>query len=169
MSTKPLPLGFLSRELVNQRTTLYLNGVHKTNSDALTEKHGKKTEDTRWVWYSKQQIEEWLSELTDFQGNGIRIYIGQKEDNNLEGGIPEHTTPYEPLPGQLCLMFVLTKPANPEEDPEAHPNIVYEEASDFQIRKELLEQNRNRSINAGTYSPPLRTYLQDEYPNNSLT
>jgi hypothetical protein len=165
MSTKPLPDSFISRETVNKRTALYAADIHKKNSEALRLRHGETAEETRCVWFSIKQVAEWLSEMINLGGNGLRIYLGQKEDPG-EGVNANHDhNPYKPLPGQLCLMVILTNEGDPKGDEDAHKNIVYERLTDFEERVKLSELANPRSMNAGSYSPPLKIMIGEDYPN----
>jgi hypothetical protein len=158
-TTKPLPSSFITSDTVNRRVALYLGGVHAQTTQGLQAMHGNESGQTRWIWYSKDQVQEWCNEINDLGASGIRIYLGQKE-TLAENEVPEE---HEPLPGQLCIMLVLTKQnAN---DPERHDNIIYEKLSDFAARKQKTELAISMNLNAGSYSPPLRRPgITDDYP-----
>jgi hypothetical protein len=161
MATKPLPSSFISSAKVNERTKLYKEGIFTQTSPSLAARHGEEYSETRWIWYSKKQVEEWYNELQDLEGSGIRIYLGQKEEPLAEDGEPEE---HEPKPGQLCIMLVLTKQrAN---DPELHDNIVYENLPDFPERENLTKSQNYMNLNAGSYSPPLKPRIMNDYPND---
>lgn len=170
MATKPLPPSFISRDVVNLRTGLYIADIHQRNSQALSQRHGDAIEETKSVWFSKTQVEEWLSEINYLKGDGLRIYLGQKEEPTEGTEAHSDPNPYSPLPGQLCLMIVLTEVGDPDGDEDAHKNIIYEDLSDFQERVNLSQLPINeRSMNAGSYSPPLKIMVGEDYPNDSLT
>lgn len=161
MEVKPLPSSFISSAKLNERTKLYKEGICNQNTPSLVAKHGGDNGETRWIWYSKEQVEEWYNEMKDLEGSGIRIYLGQKEEPTENDGEPEE---HEPKPGQLCIMIVLTK--KNENDPEVHDNIVYENLPGFEERKNLTNSTNYMSFNAGSYSPPLKSRILNDYPND---
>jgi hypothetical protein len=169
MATKPLPESFISQELVNMRTSLYAADIHQKSSIILKSRHGERAEETRSVWFSISQVAEWLTEMINLGANGLRIYLGQKEDPSQDATTHIDPNPYAPLPGQLCLMIVLTKQGDQSNSTDTHKNIVYEKLSDYQQRLDLTPTMKHRSMNAGSYSPPLRITVGDDYPNDSLT
>jgi hypothetical protein len=166
MEPKPLPEIILTKEMVNKRVKLYQKGKHKVLSARLSERAGKTVEDTKSVWYSKEQVATWLEEMNDLGGDGIRIYLGEIEE--LEAG--KEQSPFNPIPGQLCLMMVLTKKGSFD---DSHVNIEYESLTDYAIRKEkadaLIANRANKQFNAGGYCPPICLTEGIDYPNDSLT
>ncbi len=164
MATKPLPVNYISNDVVNQRVLLYCNGTHSMLSSNLSSQRGVTVEDTKSVWYSKKQVQEWLDEMNDLGGDGLRIYFGAKEDTGIE---PDG---FEALPGQLCLIMMLTRMGSSK---DSHINIIYEKLENFAERKQLTDDlkaaNKDRSFNFGAYCPPICLTEGDDYPNDSVT
>jgi hypothetical protein len=168
METKPLPSTFIDEGIVNARTGLYRSDKHKILSAYQSVKHGKECEETKYVWYSKGQIQDWLNELNDLKGDGIRLYFGQVEPHDPEN--PTSADPEEPLPGQLCLLVVLTKPGSYD---ASHVNIFYRDTPGFDARLQLTNElklaDRARQFNYGGYSPPMRITEGDDFPNDFVS
>jgi hypothetical protein len=167
MSAKQLPIGFLSQELINNRTSLY----KMRNQPVLTPEFNvpliEPEKETRWVWYAKEQVQTWLNEIEHYNGDGIRIYFGRKGDepNPVD---PFHAFP--PEPGQLCLIMMITQ-AGSEKD--SHINVVYERQPDYNQRCLATpgfenSESRPRGINAGSYCPPMTIVEGPDFPDNSL-
>jgi hypothetical protein len=155
MSLKPLPSSFITSDIVTERVSNYKNGAHQLLSEQLSKNAGEPVEDTRSVWYSTEQLMEWLSELVHYNGDGLRIYIGQRE--KLKPGERYDDTSGEPRPGQLCLLIVPTKKGETE---DSHINMLYKDLPDFEARKAISKtanagQEGQRAFNFGGYCPPL--------------
>lgn len=166
MSAKPLPMGFLSQDLINNRTWLYKMRLQPEAPPELNIPIVEPDKETRSVWYSKEQVQTWLNEIEHYNGDGLRIYFGRKgnEPNPVD---PLHTFP--PAPGQLCLVMVITKPGI---ERDAHTNVVYERQADYNDRHaatlELERQTGAKGINAGSYRPPMPIPEGPDFPDETL-
>jgi hypothetical protein len=160
MTAKPLPSSFIAYETAKKRIDLYRSNAHDMLSKKLSETEGVPVQETKSVWYSAKQLLEWIDEIIHYGGDGIRIYLGQKEP--LEPGVLYNEKLKEPRPGQLCLIIVPTK-AGAFED--SHINIIYNENSqDFRDRKAATNiTSIGRSLNLGSYCPPLCPLSGEEF------
>lgn len=164
MSAKQLPIGFLSQELINNRTLLYKRRNQKEVPKDVPLIEPEK--DTRWVWYAKEQVQTWLNEIEHYNGDGIRIYFGRK-GNEPNPNDPLHAFP--PEPGQLCLIMMITQ-AGSEKD--SHVNVVYERQADYEERclatLGFEHPNGQKGINAGSYHPPMALVEGPDFPDETL-
>ncbi|HMK26485.1 MAG TPA: hypothetical protein VK483_10685 [Chitinophagaceae bacterium] len=161
MPTKPLPLIFEPVETVNKRVTLYLENKYPLLNTQIKANDDSR-EETRWVWYSKEHIQTWLSEMEDLNADGMRIYFGEKE---IEEGDEANTNAQKAkASGQLCLLMILTRPGSFD---NSHINIIYENESDYVERKALYDNSRQ--FNFGGYCPPMSITEGDDYPNDSIS
>jgi hypothetical protein len=164
MSTKPLPFIIEPLETVNKRVGLYLENKHAQLTSQLKTTDANR-EETRWVWYSKEHVQTWLTEMEDLNADGMRIYFGEKEveagdESNLNNQAAKAS-------GQLCLLMVLTRAGSFD---NSHINIIYENEPDFNSRKALYDQMKlaggNRQFNFGGYCPPMSITEGDDFPND---
>lgn len=174
MSTKALPRIFERKQTINDRIKRYRDGKHQLLT-AEMQKTNPLAEETRWVWYSKEQIEVWLEEMTSLGGDGVRIYFGEKEIE--PGDESNHMVQKQKSAGQLCLVMVLTKPGDPDIN-DSHINIIYEDLPDFAVRKAAydaeraaensLESRKTKQFNFGSYGPPNTIVEGEDFPNDSV-
>jgi hypothetical protein len=173
MPTKALPSIFEHSKTINDRVKRYLDGKHKMlTADMQIIIPGG--EETKWAWYSKKQVQTWLEEMELLNGDGLRIYFGEKEvetgdETNLAANIQKAA-------GQLCLIMVLTRQGIEE---DSHVNIIYEKLPDFKERELLYDAERaaensdeteqTMNFNFGSYSPPKTITEGDDFPNDSVT
>lgn len=151
MNAKPLPVSFIDPELAKTRVTNYKNDAYQQLSTKLREVHGEPVSETRSVWYSLTQLQEWIDELMHYGGDGIRIYLGQKE--NLKEGETYNELTGEPRPGQLCLVIVPTKRGS---NAASHVNLIYNKLPDYEPRLAATEPlPLEMAFNLGGYCPPL--------------
>ena len=131
----PLPPFFVGQQITQDRVNRYLAEKHPILSNAI----GKP--DTKSIWYSRDHVAQWLSEIDKAGADGMRVYFGSQGDG-------------EPYPNQLCLLMVLTK-ASP--DASGHTDFSIENAPDFQDRdfKPSTLQEGNRDFNTGSPCPPV--------------
>ena len=167
MPAKALPPIFESKETINNRTRLYLRGKHELLSAGL-KAMDENREETRWVWFSKENVEMWLEEMNDLGADGMRIYLGEKETDEEDALNPGNQM--VKAAGQLCLLVVLTRPGSVT---DSHINIIYENEADFSERFALYEAikngNTDKQFNFGGYCPPMSVTEGDDYPNDSIT
>lgn len=156
---KPLPTTFLRKQIIDKQVRAFLANKHKLLSQQL-QINNPQQEETKWVWYSKEQIATLFEEMNFLNADGVRIYFGEKEIDSVDGY--DDNTNMIGGGGQLCLMMVLTRSGSHS---ESHINIIYEEMADFQERSELFEaENRKGLFNFGKYSPPYVITEGEGYP-----
>lgn len=175
MEQIPLPTSFIGQKKASKRILQYQQGKHKLLSTLLNEKFGNTKGDTTSVWYSKQQVKEWLDELTYLDADGLRIYLGEMEDSSSETDSENDSADnYEgaALPGQLCLVIVPTKAGTGN---MSHINVVYESEINYIERKSLLDilksesvDTKEKAINFGGYCPPMHITEGFDYAKDSL-
>jgi hypothetical protein len=149
----PLHSGFVGKEKVNDRVKRYqfgdqdeYEGKYQMLSDKM-ELRGHFQGETKYVWYSKQYFEDLVTEINLYNGDGIRVYFGEYENEN---GVPA---------GQLCLLMVVTKPdAN---DTDIHRDVVIEDEPGFDQRSAV---SRSREFNIGAPCPPICFTEGVEFP-----
>ncbi len=151
MDVKPLPRSFINPEVARSRIMNYKSSSFKILSEKLSLVNNKAVSETKSVWYSVKQLQDWIDEIQYYKGDGIRIYFGQKENLNQGEEYDERTG--EPRPGQLCLIIIPTKEGS---NTSSHVNIIYDKLEDYQARlaattKPALEM----AFNLGGYCPPL--------------
>jgi hypothetical protein len=131
----PMPSFFVGKTVTNNRVRRFIETKHQLLSDAL----GKA--ETKAIWYSKDHVAQWLSEIDKAGADGMRIYFGAQGEE-------------EDYPGQLCLLMVLTK-ANPQTG--GHVDFTVENASDFEARSfgTNEQEHRKRDFNTGSPCPPI--------------
>jgi hypothetical protein len=131
----PLPSFFVGKSITNNRIKLYMETKHGLLSEALG-----KTE-TKAIWYSRDHVAQWLSEIDKAGADGMRIYFGAQLDN-------------EDYAGQLCLLMVLTM-GNSQAG--IHTDITIEDADDFEARSLPVTegQTHTRDFNTGSPCPPI--------------
>lgn len=91
VNPKPLPGIFIDKEAVNTRVKNYLQVKHPLLSQALG------SDDSKSAWYSLQQFEELMREMYYLNANGLRIYFGAYDNQDLN------------YPGMLTVIFVPTR------------------------------------------------------------
>ena len=130
-----LPEFFVGKTITKERIQRFQETKHVLLSDDL----GKA--ETKSIWYSRQHVSQWLSEIDKAGGDGMRIYFGVQGEQ-------------ETYPGQLCLLVVLTVP-NPQTG--GHKEISVEDAIDFQDRSMSPEEAEEycRDFNTGSPCPPI--------------
>jgi transcription initiation factor IIF auxiliary subunit len=163
MRNKAFPSSFLSKEIIRQRIELYLKNKHALLSNQMQANNPQK-EETKWVWYSKEQIQTLLDEMTNYEGDGVRIYFGEKAVDDKDG-YNENRNMSEEI-GQLCLIMVLTKSGTHS---DSHVNIIFEEMADFEYRlglttEENTHMSRARQLDFGSYCPPNKITEGVDYP-----
>jgi hypothetical protein len=150
MSTKPLPTSFIDPELAKTRVVNYKNDDYNNLSTKLNEARGNTAGETKSVWYSLTQLQEWVAEIEHYKGDGIRIYLGQKEE--LRDGENYSELSGEPRPGQLCLVIVPTKRGS---HASSHVNLIYNQLPDFEERLAVTPPRmQEMAFNLGGYCPP---------------
>lgn len=150
-TTVPLPTIFIPKEVINRRVKLFMENKHPMLSEALTT-NGIARHDTRSVWYSKEHIETWLSEMNLYGADGMRIYFGAYAE---EDGIKN---------GQLCLLMVLTRPGATG---DAHQDIIFEdEAITARSLDGRIDEDdaRPKQFNFGSPCPPICAEGEAIYP-----
>jgi len=167
MPTKPLPQIFTPQEIVDKRVRLYANGKHAALTAAMQLTDSTR-EETKWVWYSIEQVRTWLEEMDDLGADGIRIYFGEKEIE--EGDENDLAAQAQKASGQLCLVLVLTRRGSGD---DIHVNVDYENEPDFGERHSLYLAKRpgkeEKQFNFGGYCPPLSVTEGSDYPNESIS
>ncbi len=142
----PIPLHscFVGKEKVNDRVKRYqlgdqgsYAGKYQMLSDAMEQRNQFQGE-TKYVWYTKEYIEDLLAEINFYNGDGLRVYFGEYEN---ETGVPA---------GQLCLLMVVTKVDS--SDAGIHHDVIIEEEPGFDARAAL---SAKREINIGAPCPPI--------------
>jgi len=130
-----MPEFFVGKAITSERITRFLQTKHPLLSNAL----GRP--DTKSIWYSREHVAQWLSEIDKAGGDGMRIYFGAQGEQ-------------EAYPGQLCLLMVLTV-SNPQTG--GHTNITVEDATDFVDRSLSPEGEEviSRDFNTGSPCPPI--------------
>jgi hypothetical protein len=170
MELTPLPTSFIGQKKASKRVLKYQQAKHKLLSTLLSEKSGILTADTTSVWYSKEQVQDWLNEMTVLEADGLRIYLGEME----EASEMDVTESYEgaALPGQLCLVIVPTKSGTGN---RSHVNVIYETLGNYDERKRLAEDlkkealnSNEKAINFGGYCPPMHITEGFDYAKDSL-
>lgn len=92
-SVKPLPEIFIGSDEVARRVDNYISNKYPILQTAQKLK-GQEKNETKSIWYSKEQVETWLNEMNLINATGMRAYFGAYGDNE---GV---------APGQLCLNVV---------------------------------------------------------------
>ncbi|MBO9573378.1 MAG: hypothetical protein J7497_14395 [Chitinophagaceae bacterium] len=130
-----MPEFFVGKTITGERIARFIQTKHALLSNAL----GKP--DTKFIWYSRNHVAQWLSEIDRAGGDGMRVYFGAQGEQ-------------EAYPGQLCLLMVLTM-ADPLTG--GHTNITVEDAPDFIDRQLTPEEVEaiHRDFNTGSPCPPL--------------
>ena len=145
-TTQPLPNIFISKALADSRIQNYLTDKYPLLSSAQKKKGEERTE-TKSIWYSKENIETWLSELALLDADGMRIYFGAYNEEE------------SPVAGQLCLLMVLTRATE-----TGHADIVYEQETNFEERENAGTNTRSitdinsevpKQFNYGAPCPPI--------------
>jgi hypothetical protein len=151
MSVKSLPLSFIDPVLAKTRVMNYKAGAYGILSANLSAANNKAVSETKSVWYSAAQLQDWINEINHYGGDGIRIYFGQKED--LAPGEEYDERSGEPRPGQLCLVIIPTKEGS---NTSIHKNLIYNKLHDYQQRLDATEPRPlEMAFNLGGYCPPL--------------
>lgn len=151
MDVKPLPPSFIAPELARRRILNYKNGSYKILTENLSLANNEPVSETKSVWYSVKQLQDWINEIEYYKGDGIRIYFGQKENLNQGEAYDERTG--EPRPGQLCLVIIPTKEGS---NTNSHTNLIYDKLDDYQERlASTIKPAQEMSFNLGGYCPPL--------------
>jgi hypothetical protein len=136
-NVKPLPFFFVGKDVTNERINKFLTTKYDLLSDAI----GKP--DTRSIWYSKEHVEGWLSEINLANADGLRIYFGSYEETH-----PSY-------PKQTCLLMVLTRE---DSQPGVHGDISIEDEPDFALRSQTersIVDFTERDYNVGSPCPPI--------------
>jgi hypothetical protein len=150
MSVKPLPASFIDPKLAKTRVMNYKSGSYTTLSEKLSSANNEDVSETKSVWYSATQLQDWIDEIKRYGGDGIRIYLGQKEDLNPGEKYDERTG--EPRPGQLCLVIIPTKAGS---NTSIHENLIYDKLDDYQERLDATPPRpKEMAFNLGGYCPP---------------
>jgi hypothetical protein len=130
---------------LTEQLTLFSNNIHK--------------EDTRWIWYPREYWQMVYSIIMETDGNGIRIYFGQFEENH-----PQYAA-------QTCLIWVPTK--HNVHDSKYEDIIIEDELSatenpffnHYYIKKEIANQ---RIINYRQNKLSLLAYSTDRQNTQSI-
>jgi hypothetical protein len=162
MTATSLPKGFLNRETVNKRISLYQMSQQSELPEGFDVPVIERNKDTKWVWYSKEQVQTWLNEIMLYKGDGLRIYFGRKEKNDTAADDDHKNSPSS---GQLCLIFLPTREGLTK---DSHINIIYETEENYQERLAQTPVNQ-KGINAGGYCPPMTIVEGPDYPDDSLS
>jgi hypothetical protein len=140
----PLHSSFVGKEKVNDRVKRYQSGdralykgKHQLLSDNM-EQQGHFQGETKYVWYSKQYLQDLIAEINHYNGDGLRVYFGEYENENQ---VPA---------GQLCLLMVVTK-ADAIND-AIHRDVIMENEPGFDLR---MSVSAKREINIGAPCPPI--------------
>ena len=136
-NVKPLPFFFVGKDVTNERINTFITTKYGLLSDVI----GKP--DTKSVWYTREHVEGWLSEMNLANADGLRIYFGSYEETH-----PSY-------PKQTCLLMVLTK-----EDPQSGINmdISIEDEPNFSLRSQTersITDLTERDYNVGSPCPPI--------------
>jgi len=138
-NAQPLPFFFVGKTITNQRIANFQGSKHPLLSDAI----GKP--ETKAIWYTRDHITQLLSEMSNADADGLRIYFGTYGEG-------------ENYPGQLCLLMVMTQAG----ENGSHVDISIEDATDFQARS--LDVTNPRDFNVGSPCPPICDVIGMEYP-----
>jgi hypothetical protein len=143
--TKLLPSIFVGKDIVRKRVSLYQEKKHPLLSEALST-NGKKKEETKSIWYSKEHIETLLSEMNLVKADGLRFYLGAYDENDSIA------------PGQICLLVVPTRTSN---DGKLNKDIIIEDEYPERLALtnnrsfETEEAAKPRGYNYGSPCPPI--------------
>jgi hypothetical protein len=148
---KPLPIIFVDKETLNIKVKNYLKNKFPLLKEAQKSKGGAR-EETKSIWYSKEHVETWLSEMNHLKADGMRIHFAAYgEEENM-------------VAGQLCLVVSLTRSS---ENNSVHEDITYENEADFSKRKNAgsntrsitepkdKEEEKPKQFNYGAPCPPI--------------
>lgn len=132
---RPLPPFFIGQQITQDRIDRFVQEKHPLLSNAI----GKP--DTKAIWYSRDHVAQWLSEIDKNGADGMRVYFGTQGDT-------------EDYPGQTCLLMVLTKK---DEVTGVHTDFTIEEEADFNDRSinKNEDSNLKRDFNTGAPCPPI--------------
>ena len=134
---KPLPTFFLGKTAANLRISNFMASKHVLLSDDL----GRT--DTKSIWYSFTHIENLYKELVFLNADGLRIYMGQYEEDHPD------------FPDQLCLIMV---PTRLNDETMGHEDVILEDDVDFPDRpgSELVtDVEEAKSFNYGAPCPTI--------------
>ncbi len=157
---------FFGKERINQQIKIFLSWKLPLLNAAI----GK--EDTRWIWYPREFFETMYETITFLEGDGIRVYFGQFEDDHAE------------YASQTCLTWVPTRP-NEYSGLQFSEDIIIEDEQEtvdvpflnrYYVKKEITNKrilnyrNKLRSL----YSEPadnetLSIWYSREYVKNMIT
>jgi hypothetical protein len=168
MSIKALPSIFETKEIINKRVDAYIKGKHSLLTKAMQEKDPGR-EETKSVWYPKAVVQTWLEEIILLEGDGLRIYFGEKEVDLGDENDPEAR--YRKSAGQLCLIMIPTKTGSND---DSHVNIIYQDRADFTERQRLYHEEKNQgrvdmNFNFGGYCPPKCITEGPDFPMESVS
>jgi hypothetical protein len=150
MSVKPLPPSFIDPALAKTRVMNYKSGAYETLCEKWRTANNEPVSVTKSVWYSVTQLQDWIDEIKYYEGDGIRIFFGQKED--LKEGEKYDERTGEPRPGQICLVIIPTKEGS---NTSIHENLIYDKLDGYQERLDATQPRpKEMAFNLGGYCPP---------------
>lgn len=159
-SNFPLPEFYVSDEVTRNRIALFLKNKKGILSDGITTRILNCKGETQSVWYSRDYIQTILNEIDFYEGDGVRIYFGEYDEN-------EPSSP-DVHPGQISLLMVPTRKI---EGISAHQDIVLEKEPGFSARQEARERLRQNGLsgkelgfNVAAPYPPYGINDEFEYP-----
>jgi hypothetical protein len=147
-SAQPLPDIFIGTEKVNTMVEKYQSEKYPLLQTVQAAKGSGRTE-TKSVWFSKEHVQTWLSEMELMNANGMRVYFGAYEED------------HPVAPGQQCLVVMLTRLAT---NGTGNIDIIYENEADFEDRQNATANSRDTSFdekptpkpfNYGSPCPPI--------------
>ncbi|MCX6316147.1 MAG: hypothetical protein NTW29_02575 [Bacteroidetes bacterium] len=147
----PMPAYFIGRQLANQRIKKYLSEKYILLSDEM-KSMGRLSEETRSMWYTRDFLENLLTEMFYYNANGVRFYYGQFEDDDTL-----------PTSGQLCLIPILTRLSVDG----VVRDIILEDQPDFAERISMPRDANftlTREFNSLLLSPPISMNHENYFP-----